>query len=75
MLRTLAAAAALLAFVPSRAAASTPFEVFPEPERVFRRLIADPRHIQLSASYYGLDGRHRSDVALGHSWEIGRAHV
>jgi len=42
--------------------------LFPESEQVFRQLVADPRRIQLNASYYRLDGKDRSDLAVGHSW-------
>lgn len=57
----------LLAFV-ANASAHTPYGVFPESEKVFAQLMADPRRIQLSAAYYRLDGQDRSDLALGHSW-------
>ncbi len=54
------------------ASAHSPFGVFPESEKVFRQLTADPRRIQLGASYYRLGGKDRSDVALGHSWGMTR---
>jgi hypothetical protein len=57
----------LLAFVVN-ASALAPYGVFPESEKVFAQLMADPRRVQLSAAYYRLDGKDRSDLALGHSW-------
>ncbi len=47
-------------------------DLFPRPNEIFPRLIADPRQIQLSASYYRLDGQNTSDIALGHSWGMTR---
>jgi hypothetical protein len=47
-------------------------DLFPRPNEIFPLLIADPRHIQLSASYYRLDGQNTSDIALGHSWGVTR---
>ena len=67
-----AALAATLLLVPLGAHANSPYGFFPESEQVFRRLIADPRHIQLGAAYYRLDGRDIGDVALGHSWGMTR---
>lgn len=72
MLRTSAAAAALLALAVNAAAEHTPYGLFPESERVFRQLEADPRRIRLGASYYRLDGKDLSDIALGHSWGMTR---
>lgn len=46
------------------------FVLFPDSERVFRQLIADPRHIALGASYYRQGGRDTADAALGHSWGL-----
>jgi hypothetical protein len=66
------AAAALLLTAATSAQAKHPYGVFPESEQAFRRLIADPRHIQLGVSYYRLQGRDSSDVALGHSWGMAR---
>lgn len=66
-----AAALLLLAALTSRAAAAD-VDLFPRPNVIFPLLIADPRHIQLSASYYRLNGRNTSDIALGHSWGLTR---
>jgi hypothetical protein len=63
----MAAAAALLALAVD-AAANSPNKLFPESDQVFHQLEADPRRIQLAASYYRLDGKDKSDIALGHSW-------
>lgn len=54
------------------APAAAGVDLFPRPNEVFPLLIADPRHIQLSASYYRLDGRDTSDLALGHAWGLTR---
>jgi hypothetical protein len=67
--------AALLLALAVDAAAHTPFDVFPESEKVFQQLEADPRRIQLGASYYRLDGKDRADAALGHSWGMARWHT
>lgn len=64
--------AALLSVLAANAAARAPMEVFPEPEKVFRQLEADPRRVQLGAAYYRLDGKDRADAALGHSWGMTR---
>jgi len=69
-MRGLWAAAALLLISHARAAASS--GMFPESERVFQRLEADPRRMRIGASYYRLDGQNRSDIALGHSWGMTR---
>jgi hypothetical protein len=63
-------AAALLSGAPGVRAAE--LDLFPRPNEVFPVLLADPRRIQLSASYYRLDGRNASDIALGHSWGMTR---
>lgn len=47
-------------------------DVFAPDNRVFQALLADPREIQLSASYYRLNGQDDADVALGHSWGMTR---
>jgi hypothetical protein len=60
----------LLAALAAPAAAAV--DLFPRPNEIFPALIADPRHIQLSASYYRLDGRNTSDLALGHAWGLTR---
>ena len=70
MQNSLASALLLAALSTSAAAASA--DLSPRPNEVFPLLIADPRHIQLSASYYRLDGRNDSDIALGHSWGLTR---
>lgn len=58
-----------LAAAPARAAR---YDFLPESEQTFPQLLADPRAIQLGASYYRMDGKDRSDVALGHSWGMTR---
>lgn len=70
-MRNKLAAAVLLAALSLPAAAES-VDLFPRPNEIFPLLIADPRHIQLSASYYRLDGANTSDVALGHSWGLTR---
>ena len=70
--KRLAAAAVLLAAAATTARANQPYGLFPESEQAFRRLIADPRHVQLGINYYRLQGRDTSDVALGHSWGMAR---
>lgn len=65
-------AAALLLILAANAAARAPYDVFPESEKVFRQLEADPRRVRLGASYYRLDGKDRADAALGHSWGMTR---
>lgn len=47
-------------------------DLFPRPNEIFPLLLADPRHMELSASYYRLDGNNQSDIALGHAWGMGR---
>lgn len=47
-------------------------KLFPPANEVFPRLLADPRQVQLSASYYRLRGRDVSDAGLGHAWGLGR---
>jgi hypothetical protein len=54
------------------APAAANVDLFPKPNEIFPVLIADPRHVQLSASYYRLEGRDTSDVALGHAWGLTR---
>lgn len=54
------------------APAGATVDLFPRPNEVFPVLIADPRHVQLSASYYRLDGENTSDLALGHAWGLTR---
>lgn len=66
----LAALALSLAALAAPGAAEV--DLFPRPNVIFPLLVAEPRHIQLSASYYRLDGRDQSDVALGHSWGLTR---
>lgn len=62
----------LLALAALAAPAAANVDLFPRPNEIFPVLIADPRHVQLSASYYRLDGRDTSDVALGHAWGLTR---
>lgn len=59
---------------PSRAAqaSKTPYGVFPRSFELFRKIMADPREIQLSAAYYRSNGMDASDVALGHGWGLAR---
>ncbi len=64
--------AALLLAALSTPAAAAGVDLFPRPNEIFPLLVADPRHIQLSASYYRLDGRNTSDISLGHSWGLTR---
>lgn len=68
-------AAALLLAAVLAAPAAAAVDLFPRPNEVFPVLVADPRHIQLSASYYRLDGRDVSDVALGHAWGLTRGRL
>ena len=65
-------ASALLLASLSAAAGATSVDLFPRPNEIFPLLIADPRHIQLSASYYRLDGQNTSDIGLGYSWGLTR---
>lgn len=67
-----ALAAALWFLLAANASAGAPLDVFPESEKVFRQLTADPRRVQLGAAYYRLDGKDRADAALGHSWGMTR---
>ena len=60
----------LLAAAPARAQA--PYGVFPHSYEIFQRLLADPREIQLSASYYRQQGFNRADAVLGNSWGMSR---
>jgi hypothetical protein len=70
-LRNKLASALILAALSAPAAAAS-VDLFPRPNEIFPLLIADPRHIQLSISYYRLDGQNTSDIALGHSWGLTR---
>lgn len=69
-------AAALLAAVLAVPAAAAPgdvqFDVFPKADEIFPRLLADPRHTRISASYYRQRGRNLSDLVLGHAWGLAR---
>jgi hypothetical protein len=65
-------AAAVLFAALSLPAAAESLDLFPRPNEIFPLLIADPRHVQIAASYYRLDGQNASDIALGHSWGISR---
>ena len=65
-------ATALLLAALSAPAAAASVDLFPRPNEVFPLLIADPRHTQLSASYYRIDGQNTSDIALGYSWGLTR---
>jgi len=68
-------AAALLFPAAAARANSSPYGVFPDTDRVFRELMADPRHVQLGVSYYRFAGRDEADAALGHSWGMARWYV
>jgi len=57
--------ALLLAAVPARAQDTS---AFPETDRIFHRLLADPRQAQTSARYYRQAGDDMADIALGNSW-------
>ncbi len=59
----------------SAQAAFASVDLFPRPNEIFPVLVADPRHIQLSASYYRLGGRDESDVALGRAWGLTRGRL
>ena len=65
-------AAALLLAALSAPAAAASVDLFPRPNEIFPLLIADPRHVQLSASYYRLNGQNNSDIGFGYSWGMTR---
>lgn len=67
-----ASALFLLLAAPLAAQPQPRLKMFPNPGEVFPRLLADPRQVQLSASYYRLRGRDVSDAGLGHAWGLGR---
>ncbi len=71
MRRSSLAALLLLAALPAAAGVDSA----PRPNEIFPVLVADPRHIQLSASYYRLGGRDESDLALGHAWGLKRGRL
>lgn len=72
-MRARSLAALLLALAGALAApAAAEVDLFPRPNEIFPLLLADPRHVQVSASYYRLDGHNTSDIALGHSWGLTR---
>jgi hypothetical protein len=62
--------AAALAAPAAPAAADDWTTAFPKGGEVFTPLLADPREIRLSASYYRLRGENDADAALGHSWGL-----
>lgn len=66
---------AALLLLAAAAASRAEVDVFPRPNEIFPVLVADPRHIQLSAAYYRLDGHDQSDVALGHAWGVARGRL
>ncbi len=74
MTRSSVAALLLLlsAALAAPAAADDWVQAFPNGGEVFTPLLADPREIQLSASYYRREGENDADVALGHSWGLVR---
>ncbi len=65
----------LAALLAAPAAADPGLKAFPRPDELFPKLLAAPKQFQLGVSYYGLHGRSRSDVSLGHAWGLlrGRA--
>lgn len=65
-------ASALLLIALSATAGAAGLDLFPRPNEIFPLLIADPRHTQLSASYYRYSGQNTSDIALGGSWGLTR---
>lgn len=73
MRRWLSSLALLAALAAPAAAQMQPrVKLLPPANELFPRLLADPRQVQLSASYYRLRGRDVSDVGLGHSWGLAR---
>lgn len=72
MRRWLSSLAPLLLAAPLAAQPQPRLKLFPAANEVFPRLLADPRQVQLSASYYRHGGRDVSDIGLGHSWGLGR---
>lgn len=72
MRRWLFRLAPLLLAAPLAAQPQPRLKLLPAANEVFPRLLADPRQVQLSASYYRLDGRDISDIGLGHAWGLGR---
>ena len=66
---SLAVLALLLALAPA-AAADDWVQEMPRGQEVFTPLIADPREVQLSASYYRYHGNNDADVGLGRSWGL-----
>ncbi len=52
--------------------ASTASVDFPPTYELFHRLLADPRQVETSASYYRLFGMNLADVALSDSWGLRR---
>ena len=65
-------ASALLFAALSTPAAAASVDLFPRPNEIFPLLIADPRHTQLSTSYYRMNGQNTADIALGGSWGLTR---
>jgi hypothetical protein len=70
--RSRLAALLLAAALAAPAAADDWASAFPKGGEVFTPLLADPREIQLSSSYYRLHSQNDADVALGHSWGLVR---
>ncbi|MHB2026279.1 MAG: DUF1207 domain-containing protein [Elusimicrobiota bacterium] len=56
----------------SFAARAGAYQVFPNSWELFKPLLADPREIQLGASYYRFHGNNDADVALGRDWGLTR---
>jgi hypothetical protein len=72
MRRWLCSLAPLLLAAPLAAQPQPRLKLLPAANEVFPRLLADPRQVQLSASYYRHRGRDVSDIGLGHAWGLGR---
>lgn len=71
--RALAAAALLAALcAPPARSQNLQYGVVPETDRLFRRLLADPRQPQTTVRYYRLAGKNLADVALGNTWGMAR---
>ncbi|HVE15015.1 MAG TPA: DUF1207 domain-containing protein [Elusimicrobiota bacterium] len=69
MLRFRGFLALALLLAPAAARAAEP-AMFPLSEELFHRLLADPREIQTSLSYYHRDGSSFADAALGNTWGL-----
>ena len=65
----LSLAAPALLFLAATAGAAN-LDAFPRAGDLFPNLLAAPKQYQLGASSYGLNGRARSDLSLGHAWGL-----